>query len=192
MKNIEKYIQVFENVIPESLCDHIINEFENDEKKSEGKIYNNTVGEAKKTIDLFLDHREEKWKSIDSDIFRMVDKTVVDYMYFADVLIDSNTTAIADTGYRVQKYKKDEGKFLPHFDASGNIETVNRILAVIIYLNDVEVGGETNFPDLDYSIKPKKGRILIFPCHYPMLHEGCIPISGDKYILNTFIVLTGR
>lgn len=38
-----------------------------------------------------------------------------------------------------------------------------RILTVFLYLGDVEEGGGTNFPLLDLTVMPKKGRALIWP-----------------------------
>jgi prolyl 4-hydroxylase len=38
-----------------------------------------------------------------------------------------------------------------------------RIMTVFLYLNDVEEGGGTNFPLLDLTVMPKKGRALIWP-----------------------------
>jgi prolyl 4-hydroxylase len=38
-----------------------------------------------------------------------------------------------------------------------------RILTVFLYLNDVEKGGGTNFPDLNLTVEPKQGRVLIWP-----------------------------
>mmetsp|Transcript_20165 Transcript_20165/g.19414 ORF Transcript_20165/g.19414 Transcript_20165/m.19414 type:complete len:406 (-) Transcript_20165:154-1371(-) len=38
-----------------------------------------------------------------------------------------------------------------------------RILTVFLYLNDVEKGGGTNFPLLNLTVMPKKGRVLIWP-----------------------------
>mmetsp|Transcript_108847 Transcript_108847/g.209146 ORF Transcript_108847/g.209146 Transcript_108847/m.209146 type:complete len:470 (+) Transcript_108847:185-1594(+) len=43
-------------------------------------------------------------------------------------------------------------------DAAGQ-----RILTMLIYLNDVEGGGETTFPRLGISVKPKRGAALLFP-----------------------------
>jgi hypothetical protein len=48
-------------------------------------------------------------------------------------------------------------------------------------LNDVQDGGETIF--MNCKIKPKKGRLLIFPSTWTYIHGGNIPISNDKYIL---------
>ncbi|OEU19820.1 hypothetical protein FRACYDRAFT_224545 [Fragilariopsis cylindrus CCMP1102] len=38
-----------------------------------------------------------------------------------------------------------------------------RLLTVYLYLNDVEAGGGTNFPELDLTVMPKRGRVLIWP-----------------------------
>lgn len=38
-----------------------------------------------------------------------------------------------------------------------------RILTVFLYLNDVEEGGETDYPRLSMTVKPKIGRALIWP-----------------------------
>ena len=38
-----------------------------------------------------------------------------------------------------------------------------RVLTVFMYLNDVEAGGGTNFPDLNLTVQPKAGRVLIWP-----------------------------
>lgn len=38
-----------------------------------------------------------------------------------------------------------------------------RIITIYLYLNDVEAGGGTNFPDLNITVMPKRGRVLIWP-----------------------------
>lgn len=38
-----------------------------------------------------------------------------------------------------------------------------RIITVFLYLNDVEAGGGTDFPDLDLTVMPKRGSALIWP-----------------------------
>lgn len=38
-----------------------------------------------------------------------------------------------------------------------------RVLTFMVYLNDVEFGGETHFFHLDVKVKPKMGRALIWP-----------------------------
>ncbi len=62
-----------------------------------------------------------------------------------------------------------------------------RALAWMIYLNDVEEGGETEFITLNRLVKPETGKVLCFPCNFMFPHKGNIPISNDKYIVTAFV-----
>ena len=59
----------------------------------------------------------------------------------------------------------------------------NRVLAWMIYLNDVEEGGETEWLYQQLKIKPKANTAVIWPGSFTHLHRGNPPISGTKYIL---------
>ena len=37
-----------------------------------------------------------------------------------------------------------------------------RLFTTLCYLNDLDAGGETEFPELKIKVKPKLGRVLIF------------------------------
>lgn len=88
--------------------------------------------------------------------------------------------------YSVRIYEENFGHFDLHID-QGPGGNVTRAFAVIIYLNDVVEGGETEFPNFNIKIKPEKGKVLIFPCNYLFPHSGNMPISGPKYIATAFI-----
>jgi hypothetical protein len=64
-----------------------------------------------------------------------------------------------------------------------------RAFVYSIYLNDVEEGGETEFLHFSKRVKPKKGRIAIWPAAFPYLHRGNPPLSGEKYILTSWMLL---
>ena len=68
--------------------------------------------------------------------------------------------------------------------------TYNRLLAFILYLNDVEEGGETEFMTLNRLVKPETGKVLCFPCNFMFPHKGNIPLSNDKYIVTAFVYPT--
>ena len=65
-----------------------------------------------------------------------------------------------------------------------------RTWTTMLYLNDVEEGGETNFPKLDVAIKPKCGRILLFPANWQYRHSGLPPVSSQKYIVGSYLHYT--
>ena len=54
-------------------------------------------------------------------------------------------------------------------------------MAWMVYLNDVEEGGETEFLYQKLKVKPSKGTILIWPGCYTHLHRGNTPMT-NKYI----------
>lgn len=96
------------------------------------------------------------------------------------------TTKSTET-FRIKRYRPGTGEeFRAHYDAKGYY--CNRYLVMLWYLNDVAEGGETVFPDLGVSIKPKAGCLLMFPPHWMFQHAGLPPISGDKYILSTYLL----
>ena len=36
------------------------------------------------------------------------------------------------------------------------------MVTALAYLNDVEEGGETDFPEINVSVKPNKGDVVVF------------------------------
>mmetsp|Transcript_29215 Transcript_29215/g.21746 ORF Transcript_29215/g.21746 Transcript_29215/m.21746 type:complete len:396 (+) Transcript_29215:64-1251(+) len=73
-----------------------------------------------------------------------------------------------------------------------------RILTFFLYLSDVEEGGETSFPSLGISVKPKKGRALLWPSTLDAdpeaqdqrtMHEARPVHKGLKYAANSWIHL---
>jgi 2-oxoglutarate-Fe(II)-dependent oxygenase superfamily protein len=90
------------------------------------------------------------------------------------------------SGYKIQHYKKNEGHFKWHFDAIGP-GTWERQLAMVLYLNSVEDGGETCFVKQNLKVKPVAGDAVFFPTFWTHAHCGEIPRSEDKYIISTFV-----
>jgi len=76
--------------------------------------------------------------------------------------------------------------FQLHFDSIYSV--ANRYLVLLWYLNDVAEGGETRFPQLQLSVRPAAGRLLMFPPYWMFQHEGMPPKSGDKFILSTYLL----
>jgi prolyl 4-hydroxylase len=100
-----------------------------------------------------------------------------------------NSGAPADLVMKRYRPGSDE-RFQLHFDSIHHL--ANRYLALLWYLNDVAVGGETRFPQLGTSVAPRVGRLLIFPPYWMYQHEGLPPQSGDKYILSTYLLFMPR
>lgn len=88
--------------------------------------------------------------------------------------------------YKVQKTVPAGGYHVWHCE-DGSKEFSKRIGVYILYLNDVDEGGETEFLYLSKRISAKKGRLIIFPSNYPWTHRGNPPLSSTKYIMTGWI-----
>jgi len=66
-------------------------------------------------------------------------------------------------------------------------ESSNRILTWVLYLNDVEDGGETEFLYIPKRIKPKTGTLVIWPVGFTHTHRGNQPLSNTKYIMTGWV-----
>lgn len=91
-----------------------------------------------------------------------------------------------------QKYQQNKGNYnywhSEIYPQPGHNNALHRMLLFIIYLNDVEQGGETDFYYQKRSVKPKAGSMVIAPCGFTHTHRGNIPLSNDKYILTSWML----
>jgi len=92
------------------------------------------------------------------------------------------------------QYRPHYDYFLPELPSTP--ETVarggQRVGTLIMYLNDVEAGGATVFPDVGLSILPRRGEALFFGYDRPdpatrTLHGGAPVVAGDKWIATKWL-----
>lgn len=89
-------------------------------------------------------------------------------------------------GNKLQKTNVGQGYHIWHCE-HGTGEMMHRILAYIVYLNDVEEGGETEFLYQHKRFKPKQGTVVIFPAGFTHTHRGNPPLSNTKYIMTGWV-----
>jgi len=91
-----------------------------------------------------------------------------------------------------QKYDRGIGNYgywhSEIYPQIGHNDALHRTLLFLIYLNDVDEGGETDFYYQKKSITPKAGTMIIAPCGFTHTHRGNIPISNDKYVLTSWVL----
>lgn len=94
---------------------------------------------------------------------------------------------------QAQKYPQGQGNYnywhCEVYPEKGKFEALHRTLLFMFYLNDVEEGGSTDFYYQNRSIQPRQGRMVIAPGYFTHTHRGTTPVSGDKYILTSWILL---
>lgn len=88
---------------------------------------------------------------------------------------------------RMKKYEPDgHDQFGWHVDV-GDKASSSRFIVMLLYLNDVE-GGLTRFQsEVDFTVKPKQGRMLLFPPMFLYPHIGEKVIGGPKYIISSYV-----
>lgn len=95
------------------------------------------------------------------------------------------------------RYRSGGDQYRPHHDyfdpAKGHDAALEnggqRILTILTYLNDVEAGGSTDFPDVDLSIAPRRGTGVMFHNLTPegeldprTRHAGRPVETGEKWL----------
>jgi hypothetical protein len=124
---------------------------------------------------------------------RFVTITSDNYAEFGAPRVDQLVRNLYRLGpIQAQKYQQGIGNYgywhsevypqLPHSEA------LHRTLLFMFYLNDVSEGGQTEFYYQNKAIQPKAGRMVIAPAHFTHTHRGCVPESGDKYILTSWVL----
>lgn len=108
--------------------------------------------------------------------------------YTRDLGIDSRQwpAELAFEELRIKRYRPGGDEFTDHVDVMDH-SSARRFVAALLYLNDVDEGGETEFPLWGQSIIPRAGSLLLFPPLWPWLHAGRPPVSKPKHILSTYL-----
>lgn len=113
--------------------------------------------------------------------FFMVNQTIL--MYARHYAHENNFSFSHMEQISLLHYQINEGFYKSHFDTG---PTMPRSMSALLYLNDVEEGGETYFDNFGLEIKPKRGRLALFPANYAYSHVARPPKSEDKYVLVTW------
>ncbi len=200
----DMYVKVYENALSNSFCDHIIKKFE--ENPDFHELYTSTLLDKKLAIQGGIENLKgylsrkqtteihfnaiKELKYEDTYVKQQLSKYLNKYVLELDLPEEPlELIGNSDSGYQMKKYNKNEGRYLFHHDFTAQFKRRDegnqigyRTLAFIFYLNDVEEGGETTFPE--FKVKPKKGSLLMFPATWNYVHSGNIPKSDDKYIIS--------
>ena len=182
----QDFIVVYRGLDSE-LCRTIIERFDRDDSKWRGKIVGSGGGvsyggDIKNSWDLEI-LNQGAWRDIFQKINPPIQACMAEYISRSPIL---KSFELQGSGYKIQMYPKNKGYFQWHADAIG-AKTGDRVAAMVLYLNDVEKGGETEFFHQGIKVSPKAGYLVLFPPGWNYMHCAHMPESGDKYIIQTFI-----
>lgn len=193
MSQLTDYIVVLEGAIPPALCQEIIRRFDASPAAVEGKVGSEQgplAPDFRSCLELNVT-REPEWKDLEPYLTALTQRLIMTYRRRVKGCIFPEQYALEQ--FRIKKYRSrlnGEGHrdfFRTHADVH-SYASARRFVAMLWYLNDVQQGGETRFPDpIGLDIQPKQGSVLIFPPLLLFPHSGEEPISNDKYILSTYM-----
>ncbi|MDI2586575.1 2OG-Fe(II) oxygenase [Psychrobacillus sp. NEAU-3TGS] len=170
----EPLIVMLGNVLSDEECEELIRLSKDKMKRS--KIgATREVNELRTSSSMFIEESE-------NEIVARVEKRISTIM---------NIPIEHGEGLQILRYTPGQ-EYKAHYDffsSTSKIANNNRISTLVMYLNDVEEGGETTFPKLNFSVSPKKGMAVYFEYFYNdqtlnelTLHAGTPVINGEKWV----------
>lgn len=191
--NITDFIGVYDNYITEEECNKAIKIYEDENK------FNHTLNRLRGENISILKKQDQQFFASPNNIdvwWEAVKPMMVNFdLAWNHYLKHTGGDDAYDGGpfhfttLKIQKTLPTEGYHVWHIEHGKGLDYGSRAFVFSIYLNDVEEGGETEFLHFSKRVKPKKGRIVIWPSAFPYLHRGNSPLSGDKYILTSWMTI---
>tara|TARA_R110001632_G_scaffold229760_1_gene366452 strand:- start:856 stop:1452 length:597 start_codon:yes stop_codon:yes gene_type:complete len=191
--SINNFIGVYDNYITKEECNKVIKLYENENK------FNNTINRLEFENSPILEKQDKQffagshniniwWEELKTLIFNF-DIAWKHYEKNVGALKSYGQDSFDYTQLKIQKTLPTEGYHVWHLEHQKGFNNEARAFVFSIYLNDVEEGGETEFLHFSKRVKPKTGRIVIWPAAFPYVHRGNSPLSGEKYILTSWLML---
>ena len=189
MQILNDHIAVFDNILSEDFCDEIIEWFEELDqsiiKSPQEQAYRDAVcvrdgrglnGRGnRKDVSYFADIENAKFEN---NLRGLINDCAKEYITEYPNVGEYH---LSNKSLKIQKTPPHGGYHVWHHEHS--YDHLARILVWTAYLNDIPEGeGETEFLYQGLKVKPKKGRVCLFPSAYTHLHRGNPPYSCDKYI----------
>jgi prolyl 4-hydroxylase len=173
----EPMIAVLGNVVSEAECEELI--YLSKDRMNRSKIGSrHEVNDIRTSSSTFLP---------EDDVTTRIENRLAQIM---------NVPVEHGEGLHILNYKPGQ-EYKAHYDyfkSKGGPTNNPRISTLILYLNDVEAGGETYFPHMNLSISPHQGMAVYFEYFYsdPVLNErtlhGGSPVAvGEKWAATMWV-----
>jgi hypothetical protein len=194
---ISNGILIEKNALSVELCKDIIEIFESNNKKNDANVLGGVFKDVLNAKTIYCtDINHPNWPRIEKFIEKITITTVFKYIRKMGEVVKCKQpdfdlfTSFNWKGFSINKYSADEsGHYIYHTDRHIILETdEERIITFIYYLQDVEIGGETDFPSQGITVKPESGKLVLFPSTWTYPHCSLPTISNDKYIMVGWIL----
>ena len=185
-KSLDEYIFTLDSVVPEELCDRILEEYHDCTFWTPSSVGNGNVDDQIRNCDIInitenivLQKNFDVRKKLDEDFYVCASTAINEYRkLFPEVASE------IDTGYNLLRYK--EGQF--YTQHTDSFKSQQRSVSCSFLLNDDYEGGEFAFFDREIIIRGGKGSIVMFPSNFMFPHEIMPVTSGTRYSIITWYV----
>lgn len=197
------YIFQIKNSIPDRLCRDIIIMYELENIRYPGLTFSGLNKQIKNTTDMIIPKKNSLWEKIEQLLYNELSDALKKYLIYIDKdIIDNENNnnnkyfhfhsgELHIDSFMIQKYDMQKGKYVYHDDFNAEPHRY-RVITFLWYLNDVTVGGETEFWGGKYNIIPETGKLILFPSAWSYPHRGKMPISNDKYIITGWFYISQK
>ena len=181
-------IRVYDEAIPDGWCENLIELFESMSEEHHTLTNRNN---CPKFTEMCINRASSTHVSgLVQFVLKVYDK------YKADIGLRYIPDFTQLEEFRIKKYKPDglgacdapsgrPDQFAKHVDVL-DYNSARRYLGFFLYLNEPEQG-ETVFPNWSQWIKPKCGRMMVFPPTWMFPHEGRPCRKYPKYIVGSYL-----
>jgi hypothetical protein len=174
---LETGIFKYDGILSQGDCERVIDSVErNGDLVEKGAIGSGTVDpDLRRVLVTRLDTSPSSREDVWWELGRTLWKYSEDYRNSFQGL-----PPCAMEGLQALHYLKGDGHYEIHHDGG------KRMYSAVLYLNTVEVGGETEFVNHGISVSPRAGTLIMFPAWHPYAHRALPPLSDDKYAVVTW------
>lgn len=176
------FIRVYDDVLEKEFCQELIDWFEF--SSNQGQLHSRTSSDGleRKDQQIPIDANRPVWAEyVYSKMGPCIAKYSDDFPWlkglslFSSICIMQATTPLSGDGYHTWHCEKS------------SYSNTDRVIAWILYLNDVEEGGETEFLYQAKRVKPKAGTLAVWPAGFTHVHRGNPPLSNKKYVISGWL-----
>jgi hypothetical protein len=182
------FIEIYDNVLTKEQCNAIVSWFEEQSHKIKGLTYD--YNGKLKVDNSFKSDIEIPETYLSADILpsQLIYPALCDgierYKQKYISSIDVMNQWRVDDEYNLQKYDGEEDGFKKWHCESAGLTSCHRILAWMIYLNQAQSGTEF----VHYrTVRPRTGRLVIWPASWTHVHRSQLPNRGLKYIATGWV-----
>lgn len=188
------FIEVYNNSVSKDVCEELITLFEKyDYLHTKGSTSIGINESYKKSTEITITNEfinDQEWSAPLKEVLSSLQKNLKNYKsiyseYENDLPvlgIDALQYWEIDSVFNFQRYLPGEGYYSWHCEVPGKNPS-ERLLAWMVYLNDVIDCGGTEFKFQNYISKAEQGKLLIWPAYWTHFHRGIPSNSEKKYIL---------